>query len=185
MAFKTEPHAEGLIVVNDVHLVDLTVTLDAADAAVNVARVIKISVVGGFMNPNPRYRFTASVAIANGREQRARGLDDTMAIHARLGGRHIGMSGLVDVTVAIAAIHPQLGDVFSVAKRHGLDGRVADPGVLRGHVVGDACGRDPREHHQINDDLQRELISRFRENIRHGPRVSESVLRIRGNQRRA
>ena len=145
----------------------------AADTAVHVGGMVEISVVGGLVNPDPRHRFAGGVTLAHGGEQWAVGLDDAVAVHARLRGRHIRMRGLVDVAVAIAAIEPKLRDVFSVAKRHGLDRRVADPGVLGRHIIGDARGRDPGEHHQVNDDLQRELVGGFRENIRHGPKISE------------
>ena len=153
MALQTETHAQRLLVGDDVHLVDLAVAFHAANTTVHVGGVIEISVVWGLVNPNPWHRFTGSVALADRSEQRAGGLNDAMAVHARLRGRHIRMSGLVDVAMAITAIHPQLGNVFSVAKRHGLDRRVADPGILGRHVIGDARGRDPGENHQINDDL--------------------------------
>jgi hypothetical protein len=45
--------------VNDLHVVDLAVARDAADAAIHVNGVVEVDVVRGFVDPNPRNRIPA------------------------------------------------------------------------------------------------------------------------------
>ena len=78
------------------------------------------------------------------------------------------MTRLFDVAMAKTAINPEFGDMLLMTKRDRLDGSIPDPRVLRRHIVGDTCGRNPGQNHQVNDDLKREAVSRLRENFRHG-----------------
>jgi len=45
--------------VDDLHVVDLTVAGHAADAAIHVNGVVEVDVVRGFVDPNPRNRIPA------------------------------------------------------------------------------------------------------------------------------
>lgn len=58
VTFEAPTHAVWLCVVNDFHVVDLTVTLHAADSAIHMDGVIEVDVIGGFVNPNPRDRIS-------------------------------------------------------------------------------------------------------------------------------
>ena len=89
MALKAECHAERLVVSDNFHFVDLPVTLDTADPSVYVGSVIEVGVIRSLMNPNPRHRITAGVALTNRSQQRTVGLDLIVAIHAGLRSRDI------------------------------------------------------------------------------------------------
>ena len=54
MAFETPSHAVRFGVVNDFHMVHMSVTGDAADAAIHVNGMVKVNVIGRFMNSHPR-----------------------------------------------------------------------------------------------------------------------------------
>jgi hypothetical protein len=45
--------------VDDLHVVDLAVAGDAADAAIYVNGMVEVDVVGGFVDTNPRNRIPA------------------------------------------------------------------------------------------------------------------------------
>jgi len=53
MALETPTHAVGLGVVDDFHVVDLTVAGDATDTSVYVNRMVEIDVIRSFVNPDP------------------------------------------------------------------------------------------------------------------------------------
>jgi hypothetical protein len=65
VALQAKCHAEGLLVRYDFHFVNLAVALNAADATINVSRVIKVSVVGGLVDPYPRNRITGGIALTD------------------------------------------------------------------------------------------------------------------------
>src|SRR3954469_21584311 len=95
------------------------------------------------------------------------------------------MRRLVDVRVAITAIEPELAGVQIVAEGHRLHRRVADARVLRRHVVRDARRRETREYDEINDDLERKLVRRLREDVRHGRGIRRRKLAYSESARRA
>ena len=51
-----------------------------------------------------------------------------MAVHTGLARWNQSVGGLFDTGVAVAAVHPELPDVESMAVRHRLDGLVTDIG---------------------------------------------------------
>ena len=108
MAIEAERHAERLIVVNLFHFVDRTMTFNAADAAIDVDRVVEINVVRHAMNLDPGNRFAALGAFPNERETWIIFEDLVMAIHAGRTGGDIGIPGFFDRIVAIAAINAEL-----------------------------------------------------------------------------
>jgi len=83
------------------------------------------------VNLDPRHRVAGLVALAHDLEQRARGLDQAVAVHAGLRGGHAGGGGFLDRGVAIAAVDAQLARVQAVFKGNGLDRLVADAQVGR------------------------------------------------------
>ncbi len=169
MTLQTPAHGERLGVADDFHLVDLAVALDAGDAAGDVHGVVEINVVGGLMDAHPRHGVAGGVALAHRGEQGAVGLDLVVTVHARLGGRHVGVAGLLDVAVTVAAIQTQLAGVQRVAERDGLIGGVAHAGVFRRGVVVDAGGNDADGETQKEKDLQRQLVGRLGEQVGHRP----------------
>ena len=94
------------------------------------------------------------------------------------------MGRLVDIAMAKAAIQTDLVHVLGVAERDGLHRRIADAGIFWRHVIRDASGSDAGQDHQVDDDLERKLVGRFREDIRHGPRVSAVYDRVTESKRR-
>ena len=73
--------------------------------------------------------------------------------------------------MTIAAIQPDFLDMLRMAEGHRLDRRIADPGVLRGHVIIDPRRGNATQHRQIDDDLERQLVRRLREKFRHGREI--------------
>lgn len=142
MTLKAECHTQGLAVRDDLHFVNLAMALDATDTTIHVSRVIKIRIIGRLVDPDPWHRLAARVAVSNRSEQGAVGLDLVVAVHARLRSRNIGVARLVDVTVAKAAIYPELGYVLLVAEGHRLHRSIPDPGILRRHVISDTRRRN-------------------------------------------
>ena len=53
VTFQAPAHAVGLGVIDDLHVVDVSVTSDTANAAIHVHRMVKVNVVGRFVNSNP------------------------------------------------------------------------------------------------------------------------------------
>lgn len=156
--------------VNDLHLVDLAVTFDARDAARNVNGVVEVNVIGGLVNFDPRNRIPRSIALAHGGEQGAVGLDLVMAVHAGLSGRHIGVTRLLDVAMAVTTIHAELTGVERVAERNGLHRGVADARILRRRVVSDAGRHDAGGESDEDQDLKRQFVNRLREKLGHDER---------------
>jgi len=54
-----------------------------------------------------------------------------------------------------------------VAVRHRLDRRITDARVLRRRVVGGRRRQHAHEDKEENDDLERQLVSRLRKDLRH------------------
>ena len=59
MALEAPTHAVGFCVVDDLHVVDLAVALDATDPTIHVNGVVEVDVVRSFVDPNPRNRIPA------------------------------------------------------------------------------------------------------------------------------
>ena len=58
-----------------------------------------------------------------------------MAVHARLGRRHIREGGVFHLRMAVLAVDPQLAGVQPMAVGDGLFRSIANVGVLRAEVV--------------------------------------------------
>jgi hypothetical protein len=66
VAFQTPSHAVRLGVVNDLHMVDMTVTGYAANPPVHMDGMVKIDVVRGLVNADPRNRIAGLPGLADG-----------------------------------------------------------------------------------------------------------------------
>ena len=65
VAIQAPGHAERFDLSDDVHLVDLTVTGDAADSPRHVSAVIEAGVVGEIVDPLPFDRFPGRLTFEN------------------------------------------------------------------------------------------------------------------------
>src|SRR5881396_3477316 len=70
VAIQAESHAQGLVMINFIHLIDLPVAFDATDPPIHMDRMIEIDVIGGAMDLNPWNRLAAGSAIPYQREPR-------------------------------------------------------------------------------------------------------------------
>src|SRR6266702_4672641 len=103
MAFKTPGHALRLRMINNRHVVDLTMTAKTTDAAVDVGAVIVKNIIRGAMDLHPLDRVARFPARAHGLEFRVVFLHLGVAVHARLRGGQIRVCRYVDETVAVTA----------------------------------------------------------------------------------
>src|SRR5438067_6622359 len=70
-------------------------------------------------------------------------------------------------TVAVTAIHPQLGNVDIVWKRHRLDWLITDPGIFRRNVVPGGGGQTAHDQNAGDRHLQRQPIAPAWKKVRH------------------
>ena len=91
MTLQAPAHREGFLLVNHIHVVHLTVATHAADTPINVHRVIEISVIGYLVDFYPVDRIPALPTLPHGGQLWIVGLHLGVAVHARLGGRNIGV----------------------------------------------------------------------------------------------
>ena len=105
MAFKTPGHALGLRMINNRHVVDLTMTAKTTDAAVNVGAVIVENIIGGAMDLHPLDRAAGFPAHAHRLQLWIVLLHLRMAVHACLRVGQIRVCRHIDETVAVTAIH--------------------------------------------------------------------------------
>ena len=135
MTVKAEGHAEGLGLVNFVHVVDVAVAFHATDAAVYVDGVVEIDVVREFVNLHPGNGLAGLVTVTNYSELGIVLEHHAVAVHADRTGRNVGIPGFFNGIVAIAAIHAQLVRMNGMGEGDGLDGHVTDIRIFVGKVI--------------------------------------------------
>ena len=140
MAIQAPRHAVGLGDVNLRHVIDLAVATETADAPVHVRRVVVINVIDGAIKPHPLDWLTAFPALLHGLQFGIVFCHLRVAVHARRSVGHVRLRGHIHKAVTIPAIHPQLGHVNIVRKRHRLDRLVSDFRVLRRGVIPRGAG---------------------------------------------
>jgi hypothetical protein len=116
---------EGLLLADHDLLVDATVALDAADAAVHVHGVVEVHVVGHLVHLDPADRFAGLHALLDERQRGAVGLHLAVAVPARVGRRDVRVAGLLDEVVAVATIETEDG------VRTGVEGVVEGDRLIR------------------------------------------------------
>ena len=89
VAVQAPPHRKRFFLVNNVHVVDLTVATHATDAAINVYRMIEIREVRHLVNFYPVDRISALPTLSHGGQFRIVGLNLRMTIHAGLSSGNI------------------------------------------------------------------------------------------------
>ena len=186
MAVQAPAHAERLVLVDLFHLIDPTVTADAADAAGHVGAVVEVGVVRKVVDLHPLDGFARLVALADGRELGARRPDLAVTVHARLRRRDGRVRAVLDGVVAVAAIDAELTGVQRVAVRDRLFGHVADIRRFGGSAVPDQRDQvDRRDSKHDSCDLPSFIgPAREYEQIHHQKprlvaRASPSAARIR------
>jgi len=135
VAFQAPTHAVRFRVVDYFHVVDVAMACDAADSSIHVNRVIEIDVVGGFMNSDPRDWVTGFPRFPDRSKLGTLGFDLSVAVHAGLSGRDIGVGGFFHSRMAVATVHSKLIHMERVIERHRLCGLITDPSVFWGEIV--------------------------------------------------
>ena len=154
VTFQAPAHAVGLSVIDDLHVVDVSVTSDTANAAIHVHRMVKVNVVGSFVNSNPGDGIAGFPRFPNGTEFGALRFNLRVTVHTSLCARHVGVRRFLNTGVAVATIHSKLIDVKRVIKGDRLRGLVANASVFWGKVVshsGDNAGGNDGDAHQDFD----------------------------------
>jgi hypothetical protein len=168
MTFQAPTHAVRFRVVNDLHMVHMTVAGYAANSPVYMNGVIEINVVRGLVNADPRNRVAGLPRLPNGGKLWTEGFNLRMAVHAGLGGGNIRVGGFFHARMAVTTIHAELIHVKGVIKGDGLGGLISHPGVFWSKVVGHS-GNDASHHHcQTDKNLDGQPVGVAGKNISHG-----------------
>jgi hypothetical protein len=130
VAIQTPAHSQRLMLIDRRHMIDLSVTTDAADAPIYMNCMIKISEIRYLVDPNPMHRLPGFPALLHGPKPWIIGQYLLVAIHAGLGGRYIRSRRHLYVRVTISAIHAQLVDMHVVRKCNRLDRLISLPHVF-------------------------------------------------------
>lgn len=118
MAFQAPGHRDWLNNLDNVHLVDAAVALDARYALRYVSTVIEVNEVRQIVHACPIDRFAGGQALSNWLQGDARRVDGSvlrrtarvrtaMAVAAGFGRRNCRMTGLFDRVVTVTAVHFQ------------------------------------------------------------------------------
>src|SRR3989442_5231698 len=102
--------------VNLVHLVDRSVAVNTAYAAVYVNGMVEIDVIGKLVDLNPGNGLARLVTLAHQRQPGIIPQYLIVAIHAGRRRRDVRVPGFLDAVVTITAIHPQLIGVDGMRK---------------------------------------------------------------------
>ena len=167
MAFQTPRHALRLRMIDDRHMVDLTVTAKTTDASVDVRAVIVKNVIGRAMDLHPLDRVACFPARPHWLELRIIFLHLGVAVHAGLRVGQIRMRCHLDKAVAITAIHSQLRHVNIMRKRHRLDRFISHPRVFWRHVIPRARSQPAHNQHTADRDFERQPVRPAWKEIRH------------------
>ena len=167
MAVKAPTHTQGLGLLNDFHLLDVSVATGASYACSHMDTVVEISVVRYVMNSNPMNRRPGRHTLLQGCEEGAVSFEYLMAIHTDLGRWNRGDRGYLDLGMAVSAVDREIARVQLMTIRDGLDRPVADIGKLRRCVVPDQGHPDGRDRKHTDHDGNRYFICPFRKNLCH------------------
>ena len=135
MAIETKGHAQGLIMVNFIHLVDGPVTLDTTDAAVYVNGMIEINVVRDAVDLNPGDGHSISRAITHQRKPCVVSQHLVVTIHARRTRGNVRIPRFFHGVMTIPAVDPELSCVGCVGKADRLDGLVTHTRIFRCEII--------------------------------------------------
>jgi hypothetical protein len=167
VTFQAPRHAVRFSLINLRHMIDLAVTTEAADAAIDVRGMVIINVIGRAMDLYPLDGLVRFPTRADRLELRIVLLHLRVAIHARLRVRQIRMRRHVDKTMAVTTIHPKLRDVDIVRKGHWLGGLITDPGIFRRDVIPSPGRQTTDNKHTANGDFKRQPGRPTWKEVRH------------------
>ena len=168
MAVQAPCHAVGLGDVNHRHVTDWSVATETADAPIYVSRMVVVNVIDRAIQPQPVDGLTALPAVLDRLQLWIVLGHLRMAVHARRSVGHVRMRGHFHETVTIPAIHPQLGHVNIVRKRHRLDRLVSDFCIFRCCVIPRGGGQAASNHNGADEELDRNPIRPAWKEIGHG-----------------
>ena len=169
MTIQTPLHAQRLGLVDNAHFVHRTMAAVTADTPVNVNGMVEVGIIGEAVDLNPRNRLTGLPAVTDSGKTRAvrQNLALTVAIDAGLRGRQVRVTGHLDETMAIPAVHPQLLHMQCMGEGNWLVRLIADTGVLRCEIVPNTECDGSTDHQAADEQLERKPIGPFGEEIRH------------------
>jgi len=131
MTLDAPLHLQRRIVKHQRHAIDRTVASVATNPFVDVNTVVEIDKIRQIVDPIPDQRLARAEAFANRLENRSRGPNLRMAIHARFGGRNPSKARVLDRGVTVTAINAERSHVMLMAKRRGLGPCHAGIGYIR------------------------------------------------------
>ena len=131
MTIEAEGHREGFYLRHDFHLIDPTMTFDAAYPVRHVSAVIEVNVIRKIVNSFPGDRLLSGEALAKRSERQAFAsnradanasvrISARMAVGTGCGRRDCGMCRFVDRIMTIATVEFQLSRVNLMAERDRL-----------------------------------------------------------------
>jgi hypothetical protein len=130
--------------------------------------VVVINVIDRAIEPHPFDGLTALPALLHRLQLGIVFRHLRMAVHACRSVGHVRLRGDFHETVTIPAIHPQLGHVNIVRKRHRLDRLVSDFCVLRRGVIPCGPSQATNDHNHADDHLEGYPIRPAWKEIGHG-----------------
>lgn len=104
VTLQAPAHAQRFLLRHHFHLVNATVTFNAADTSGDVRSMAEVGIVGKIVHTPPHHRLARFVAVPERHKLRAVAANLRMAVHARLGGRNRGLIAVLHGVVAVAAI---------------------------------------------------------------------------------
>ena len=159
---EAPPHSQGLVLADNFHLVNSTMTGDTPDSPIHMGAVVEVNEVGKIMDANPIDGEPGLIALTDRFEFGAIHLDFGMAIHAGLGWRNGGVLGLFHGIVAITAIQSKLSHMERVAIGNGLLGCIPDSLSPRVSNADRHCNHIERTDQGSHSHNTADLVNPFR-----------------------
>ena len=140
MAIQTPFHIKRPNLHNLNHRANIPMTAITSNTGPQMRRMIKISEIGSLMNAYPFDGRLLVPAISDGIKTRFIQANHAMAIHAYLSSRYIRNRRILDIIVAVSAIHAQVAGVKLMAISNWLPGSKAHFPILRRTEICEKCG---------------------------------------------
>ena len=117
------------------HLIDSSMAGDASDPGPEMGGMIEVSVIGEHVDADPFDRDPDLVAFPDRQELFGFGQNESMAVHAGLGWRDVGVGRDFDITMAVTAVDAEVAGMQFVAVVDRLGGAETDIGIDRRSIV--------------------------------------------------
>lgn len=137
VTIQTEAHAQSLLLANDGHLVDSTVTRHASHSPSYVGAVVEIHVIRKVVDFYPFDGLPSRCTLPDREQLGAVRVDEGMAVHTRRGGRDGRVARLVDCVVTVLTVNSEFTRMERVTVGNWLLGLVSDICRFRRHAVPD------------------------------------------------